>query len=102
MSYSKLFIASIIGFTIANSTAAVADTLKSESEFINKTLLANWKAQTISADDQVRSVDASKDRFMDNILGNFKMVTKENKAAEKNVDSSLKRYTEQFGQFKKS
>lgn len=102
MSYSKVLSASIIGLVIANSSLAFADTLQSESEFINKTLLGNWKAQTVSKDDQIRNVDISKDRFMDNILGNFKRVTNENTLADKSVDSSLRRYTEQFGKAKKS
>ncbi|MDF0379016.1 hypothetical protein [Methylophilus sp. YYY-1] len=96
MFYSKVLIATITGFAIANAALAHADSLKSESEFINKTLLGNWKAQTVSKNDEVRNVDVSKDRFMDNILGKFKIVTKENNTAEKSVDNSLKRYTEQF------
>lgn len=102
MSYSKVLMGAILGLAMANTTVAFADQLKSESEFINKTLLGNWKAQTVSKNDEVRNADLSKDRFMDNILGKFKMVTQENKLAERNVDNSLKRYTEQFGQAKKS
>lgn len=102
MSYSKILVSAMIGLAMVNVSAAFADNLKSESEFINKTLLGNWKAQTVSKNDEVRNVDASKDRFMDNILGKFKIVTKENQLAERNVDNSLKRYTEQFGQAKKS
>lgn len=102
MSYSKILVSAVIGLAMVNVSAAFADNLKSESEFINKTLLGNWKAQTVSKNDEVRNVDISKDRFMYNILGKFKIVTKENQLAERNVDSSLKRYTEQFGQAKKS
>ncbi|AKR43958.1 hypothetical protein [Methylophilus sp. TWE2] len=102
MSYSKILVSAVIGLAMVNVSVAFADNLKSESEFINKTLLGNWKAQTVSKNDEVRNVDISKDRFMDNILGKFKIVTKENQLAERNVDSSLKRYTEQFGHAKKS
>lgn len=102
MSYSKTLLTTIIGLAMVNASTAFADNLKSESEFINHTLLGNWKAQTVSKNDEVRNVDVSKDRFMDNILGKFKIVTKENQVAERNVDRSLKRYTEQFGQAKKS
>lgn len=102
MSYSKMLVTTVIGLAMVIASSAFADNLKSESEFINKTLLGNWKAQTVSKHDEVRNVDASKDRFMDNILGKFKIVTKENQLAERNVDLSLKRYTEQFGPAKKS
>jgi hypothetical protein len=102
MSHSKILVTALMGIAMVTATTAFADNLKSESEFINRTLLGNWKAQTVSTNDEVRNVDISKDRFMDNILGKFKIVTKENQLAERNVDNSLKRYTEQFGHAKKS
>ncbi|WP_229008783.1 hypothetical protein [Methylophilus sp. Leaf408] len=96
MTSASLLKTTIVASMLAVSSMAIAADSTFQSEFVNKTLLGNWKPQTVSSNDQVKSVDASKDRFMDNILGRFKIITPATKVANLKIDDSLKRYTEQF------
>jgi hypothetical protein len=102
MKNTTYFKATVIAALFAVSGIATAGDSNFEKDFVNKTLLGNWKAQTVTKDDQVRNVDASRDRFLDNILGKTKAITPEDKTAQKSIDASLKRYTGQFSNTVKS
>jgi hypothetical protein len=102
MKNTKFLKATVLATLITASGIASAADSTFEKDFVNKTLLGNWKAQTVTQNDQVRNVDASRDRFLDNILGKLKAIKPENKTALGNVDNSLKLYTGQFEHAAKS